>query len=524
MSDAASPLSSGVSSPTPSKPTQDPSVIDGLNNNESVNNDLANNDLANNGLAIGPIARSMMDTRGVAVLISDAEGRFVDCNAEAARRLKYSRQELLGLTIDAINPDLDMENDFRKDIFPNLQPGDHLQLKMRHQRKDGVVFPVEIDAHKICVDERWYIVAMVRDVRMTNLETLIHVNERLRATIYVYDLKKKRSLYVNQNIGAQLGYSPDEVLDMHDQLISRLLHPEDAVEYGRHIEAIASMGDDESLDFEYQMMHRDGHYRRMVSRDAVFKRDEHGDVAQIVGIATVLDDLEVLRRTTEQLEAANEELQHFAYVASHDLKQPLRGIAQLADWIREDCQAILPEDSRDHLDKLHQRVGRLQRLLDDLLIYSRVGRVELPVVPFSLLELFEELRELLPHPETMQIASEGLELEIVGHRAPLLQVLQNLIGNAIKHRRDDHAKVRVVGTVMGGRVQIDVIDNGPGISQQHRERVFEMFQTLARGPKTSTGIGLTIARKQVRQYGSDLQLMDTAEGCHFRFDWPLKIR
>lgn len=477
------------------------------------------------GLPLDSLTRSLIDTKAFAVIIADYEGNIVDCNDETLARLKYSRPELLTMTIADINPDLVSIEKFRTEFCPKIMAGGRVDLTMKHRRKDGFVFPVEIAAHMVEIEDTKYCCAFIRDVRESNIRTLREVNDRLKSTIYVYDLVQDRNLYINQNIGIEMGYSADETVEMGDRLIEQLMHPDDVSKIQHHHENVVSMADGECRNVEYRMRHRDGEYRRLHSRDAVFKRDDEGQVIQIVGVATVLDEIETLRLQTKQLQIANDELKHFAYVASHDLKAPLRGISHLTGWLREDSAAVLSAESLQYLDQLDGRIQRMNDLLDSLLEYSRVGRTHQDVSEFHLGELVDMIVDLLPKPKTFIVERIGLDIMVQGHKAPLIQVLQNLIGNAIKHCSRDDATVVVQATVLNQRIKFSVSDNGTGIEERFRDRVFEMFQSLARGDAKSTGIGLTIARKQVRQYGGELLLVDSAagQGCRFEFDWPTKI-
>lgn len=477
------------------------------------------------GLPLDPIARSLLDSKAFAVFFIDDQGNIVDCNQEAAERLQYRRDELLALSLTDINPDLKSIEQYRSEFFPQIAAGQRLHLSMKHRRKDGCVFPTEIDAHLVVIDGRQIVCSYVRDVRDTNIKTLREVNDRLQSTIYVYDLNQNRNLYVNKNIGIQLGYSPDETVEMGDDLFRLLLHPDDVGKVALHHQNVVSMNDGESRDVEYRMRHRNGEYRRLHSRDAIFKRDDDGTVLQVVGVATLLDEIESLRLQSEQLKMANEELQSFAYIASHDLKAPLRGVSHLTDWLREDAGDLLTPESLEYIDKIKGRIERMNHLLDSLLEYSRVGRTKLEVTEFNLGRLLDATLEWLPRPDTFTITTENVDIDVCGHQSPLSQVLQNLVSNAIKYRARDDGHVSIAASVINDRMHLAVTDDGLGVEPKYRERIFEMFQTLGQNGDQSTGIGLTIARKHVQQHGGKLNLVDSDQpsGCRFEFDWPIRI-
>lgn len=235
----------------------------------------------------------------------------------------------------------------------------------------------------------------------------------------------------------------------------------------------------------------------------------------------------VAERTAE-LERSNRELDQFAYVASHDLKAPLRAIVNLANWITEDAGALLPPPSQEHLNKLGGRALRMERLLDDLLEYSRIGRRDGAVERVEVAGLLQDTVDLLAPPPGFKLIL-GSELPtLYTLRTPLALVFRNLIGNAIKHH---HQPAK--GTVsISAKSEADslitfcVSDNGPGIEPQYHERIFGLFQTLhPRDEVEGSGIGLAIVKKAVEARGGTIQVKSTlGNGTTFYFTWPKQIK
>jgi signal transduction histidine kinase len=226
---------------------------------------------------------------------------------------------------------------------------------------------------------------------------------------------------------------------------------------------------------------------------------------------------------TRELQRSNRELDQFAYVASHDLKAPLRAVDQLASWIVEDAAAVLPSASQVHLTKLRSRIQRLERLLDDLLAYSRAGRQHHPLEQVDTGVLVRNICDLLAPPAGFTVSLGEYFPTLVAARVPLETVLRNLISNAIKHH--DHPQVgRVVITATEQRafVLFTVADDGPGIDPAFQDRIFEIFQTLKpRDEVEGSGIGLAVVKKLVEEYGGTVQVeSSTGQGATFRFTWP----
>lgn len=245
-------------------------------------------------------------------------------------------------------------------------------------------------------------------------------------------------------------------------------------------------------------------------------------LASIVDITERKQAEQMLARYTADLERSNRELDEFAYVASHDLRSPLEGIASLAGWIEEDSGAQLPEDSRRHLAQIGQRVVRLQTLLDDLLHFSRAGRRETALELVDVAALVQDIISLLNPPSGFQIKLGGNLPQLETFRTPLQQVFQNLIGNAVKHHDRQAGLIEVSAEESEGSWTFTVADDGPGIEPAYHERVFMMFETLRpRDNVEGSGMGLAIIRKLIETYGGQIRLdSEPGKGARFTFTWP----
>jgi PAS domain S-box-containing protein len=230
-----------------------------------------------------------------------------------------------------------------------------------------------------------------------------------------------------------------------------------------------------------------------------------------------------------ELERSNRELSQFAYVASHDLRSPLRGIVQLAGWISEDAGAALPPESQRHLAQLRNRARRMDGLLAGLLVYARVGAVESEVERVDANEVVRETADLLAPPPGFRIEVEGTLPVLVTHRAPLELVLRNLINNAVRHHdRPGEGRVVVRAARAGDPafVAFEVDDDGPGIDPRYHERIFKLFQTLRpRDEVEGSGVGLAVVKKTVESMGGTITVDSASgEGTTFRFTWPVHPR
>jgi len=223
-----------------------------------------------------------------------------------------------------------------------------------------------------------------------------------------------------------------------------------------------------------------------------------------------------------QVADINEELSHFAYVVSHDLKAPLRGIKLLTEWLCTDYRHSLGEDARENLDLLQSRVERMHNLIDGILQYSRVGRTGDDVTEVDLEALLPNIIDTIAPPEHITIRVEGRMPVIEGERTRITQVFQNLLSNAVKYMDKPVGEVVVGCAEDADTWTFRVSDNGPGIEEKYFGRIFKIFQTLAsRDQLESTGVGLALVKKIVEYYGGRIWVVsEVGKGSTFFFTFP----
>lgn len=250
------------------------------------------------------------------------------------------------------------------------------------------------------------------------------------------------------------------------------------------------------------------------------------DVTELVRSRRLVEEhADELNRLTESLSRMNRELDQFAYVASHDLKAPLRGIASLATWIEDDLGPQLGVESQHHLALLRSRVHRMDALIDGLLEYSRAGRVRNRVDQIRVDDLLQEVIEMLNLPAEASVdIGEGMPT-LDTERVPLQQVFLNLLSNAIKHSGRLDTRIRIGAREDGEFFEFAVEDNGPGIPRQFHGKIWDIFQTLhPRDKVEGAGIGLALVKKNVESRGGRAWLeSDEGHGAKFFFLWPKHV-
>jgi signal transduction histidine kinase len=233
-------------------------------------------------------------------------------------------------------------------------------------------------------------------------------------------------------------------------------------------------------------------------------------------VNTNLDRL-VKERTTELQDLVNE-LEHFSYTITHDLRAPLRAMHGFSGLLSEECKHLLNEQSREYLARITTAAGRMDRLITDALSYSKVVRHKMPMEPVDVNRLLRGMMDSYPifqHPNAHIEIADDLP-KVLGNEAGLTQCFSNLLGNAVKFvHRGQTPVVRVTGERIGDRVRFWCEDNGIGIPKELQSRVFVMFQRLSKDYE-GTGIGLALVKKVVERMGGAVGVeSEPGSGCRF---------
>lgn len=278
----------------------------------------------------------------------------------------------------------------------------------------------------------------------------------------------------------------------------------------------------EKWEDTFPLRSKDGTYRWFLSR-AIPVTDAQGQILRWFGTNTDITDIKYAQ---EALEKRNQELDSFVHIVSHDLKAPLRAIANLSQWIEEDIEGALSTDTQEHMTLLRSRVQRMGAMIDGLLNYARVGRTDSTIELVEVEELLLEVIDSVAPPPTFILTLTPNLPTLYTKRLLLSQVFANLIGNAIKHHDRVDGSVLVSVEDRGDFYEFTVADDGPGIALEYQDSIFTIFRTgNPQNRQESTGIGLAIVKKIVEAEAGAIHLeSQVGEGTTFYFTWPKQSR
>lgn len=255
--------------------------------------------------------------------------------------------------------------------------------------------------------------------------------------------------------------------------------------------------------------------------DVTLKRidDEDGTV---LGYVKVTRDATARKKMDNELKQAYENLEEFTSIASHDLKSPLQGIANLVEWVKEDIGEDVDENIKNNLDRIDVRVKRMEGLINDLLHYSRASKVDVKQALVDPETLIEEIVELQNIPNTFNVTVSAEVAPFTTEITPLTTILRNLISNAVKHHDKPKGKIQVKVRKQKQFYVFSITDDGPGIPEISQGRVFKLFQTLSKS-QSSTGLGLALSKRMADTHGGKIELLSNANqrGTTFKVFWPI---
>jgi two-component system sensor kinase FixL len=472
----------------------------------------------------------LFDSAADAMLIADPDGRILYANRAFQNLFGYGAEEIPGLGIEnLIPPRYRAAHGARRAAF-GAHPASRVMgagIELYGLRKNGEEFAADVSLSPL---EGGLVLSTVHDIsrRKRAEESLAEQRARLHAivdtaldAIITID---EQGLIDSFNPAAErlFGYAPAEVLGKN---VSLLMPAPYHAEHDAYLRHYRETGEKRIIGIGREVMaqRKDGTTFPIELAVSEMQVDGRRRFTGLVHDITQRKQAEARQeRLIHELESANEELKNFAYVVSHDLKAPLRGIGSLADWLVADQAAKLDDEGREHLRLITQRVRRLDGLIDGILQYSRVGRIKETLAAVDLNPLLRDVIDSLAPPPHIRIGVADALPTIQSEKTRIQQVFQNLLGNAIKYLDKAQGEIQVDCIRAGEDWEFSVRDNGPGIDVRHHKRIFQLFQTLAPRDKVeSTGVGLALVKKIVEMYGGRIWIeSQPGQGSTFFFTLP----
>ena len=469
----------------------------------------------------------ILDSIIAGILIVDPEDHtIIDANESAAAMVGLPREDIVGgLCHKFVCP----AEQGKCPISDLNQTGDESERVLI--RADGTALPILKTVREgtfqgaACIIESFVPISEQKRVEREQRELLALTQATLECTadgILVVDLNDTITLFNSRFI--ELTGLPRDLLASGDRDLVRseaLKRVKNRDQFAQTLVKAADNPEQERLDIIEGV---DGTVLERLSRPCIV---DDQIVGRVMSFRDITEPSKAAKRQDSlmrQVAAANEELTHFAYVVSHDLKAPLRGIKILTEWLSTDYGDQLGGEAAEQFALLQSRVERMHGLIDGVLQYSRIGRVKQQVMPIDLNELLENVVDAIAPPEHIKVTIQGPLPRINGEKTRIMQVFQNLLSNAVKYIDKAEGKVVVACEEDPDAWTFSVTDNGPGIEAKYFDRIFQIFQTLA--PKDqfeSTGVGLTLVKKIVEHHGGRVWVeSEVGQGSRFAFTLPKK--
>ncbi len=531
--------------------------------------------------------QAVLETVGEGILTLDTEGNIVNVNKECENIWGYEKNEMLGENLISFIPNINHQLHGENIKHYNEVTISYLlneRLVLEGQKKDGTLFPVEVLFNKMTVEDEKFFSVAARDIT----ETVKQENEkkeavealREREELYRIVLESlsegllitdtdDKVIYSNSRIEEITGYNPNEVIG--DYAYKYIAPKQD---WDRFSSRMEDRMQGKTEVYEEQPIRKDGS-RLWIQVSAAPLKNTKGEIIGTVAAITDVTEkkkadeeiekyknhleelvesrtkelsqtnellenevqerksiqekqqflLEKLEGVNQELERSNQELEQFAYVASHDLREPLRMISSYIQLFENKYKDMLDKNGLDFIHYIVDGSKRMHELINALLEYSRVGKREKELKPVDCNEILETVKsnlEIIIEENNARIEYDDLP-QVKGDHMQLVRLFQNLITNAIKFKDEEPPVITISAQERSKDWLFSVSDNGIGIDEEHFKKVFLIFQRLhIRNQYAGTGIGLAVCKKIIERHGGTIwvQSEEQSKGSTFYFTIP----
>ncbi|MCF8446428.1 MAG: PAS domain S-box protein, partial [Bacteroidia bacterium] len=383
-----------------------------------------------------------------------------------------------------------------------------------------------------------------KDVTQRNqsLEKIKQSNERFEKVteatndaIWDWDLETG-SLYYGKGFETLFGFDPSK-LEPNVYSWENFLHPEDREKVRSEIEEALDNPSKNLIQMEYRYQKQDGSFAFISDRCIIIRNPKGNPIRMLGAMSDITPHMEYQRSLlnlnqrlanhAKELSISNKELEQFAYVASHDLQEPLRMVSSFLTLLEKKYKNSLDDKAHQYIHFAVDGAKRMRQIILDLLDFSRVGKNDGEEEMVSLNKVIDEVLAL--QRKTIEEKKAKFEIEelpeILAFRGPILQVLHNVIGNALKYSKDHESPlIQISSEKVEGNIEVAIQDNGIGIEEEYFEKIFIIFQRLQTDEKYGgTGMGLAIVKKIMENLGGEVRIKSTlGKGSVFYLLFPIK--
>jgi PAS domain S-box-containing protein len=468
--------------------------------------------------------QQLVDAMPVGAMVADEAGKIIQANTELEHVLGYKQGELLGSDIKNLLPE-QFRSNHHVLMSQYLKSPQKRQMGVGRElyalRLDGTEIPIEIGLNPINVNGELRVLMTLVDIT-SRLQAASMFKRSINAAphgILVVDESGKIK-FVNPTLCCYFGYAERELINQTMEMLLPNRHR------GDHHKLRASYCSDPDVRMmgvgrDLTALHKDG---REFPVEIGLSPFEDGSNERMV-LVTLMDITE-RKRMEMSLKEINKNLEEFTYVASHDLRSPLRGISDLLEWIKEDLGENIAPAILNNVDRISVRIHKMETLIENLLAYARAGKETTEIEQVNVDDLINGIFELTQLPENFKLEKDITINTLETTKTPLETILRNLISNAIKHHNADSGVIKISCHSEKNMCHFSICDDGPGIPEASHDRIFRLFQTVTSSAKDSSGIGLSVSRRLAETHGGRINVENNKNkpGATFNVWWPRFIR
>jgi PAS domain S-box-containing protein len=479
--------------------------------------------------------RGLLEAAPDAMVVVNQAGEIVLVNGQVETQFGYRRNELVGQKVKNIIPEGFAERliaDSARSVADALAQHIGAGIELSGRRKDGTEFPIEIMLSPLESAEGILVTAAIRNITMRKdaEKYLVQMESRYRGLLeaapdaMVVVNQAGEIVLVNVQAENQFGYRRDELVG---QKVKNII-PEG---FAERLIADATRSTAEALAQQIGMGIELSGRRKDGTEFPIEIMLSPLESAEGILVTAAIRNISARKKSEQELAVANQvleesnlELKQFAYIASHDLQSPLRSITGFVQLLQQEYEGKLDEQANDWIRRTVRAVNRMQTLIRDLLSYSRVDARSGPFMQIPFLDIVNDALTLLEssiQDSGGQVACDELPI-VMGDRSQLVQLMQNLIGNALAYRSDKPPHIHISAKRSGKDWIFSVRDNGIGIDPLHYDQIFEIFKRLHNQKEhPGTGIGLAVCRRVVNRHGGKIWVeSEPGHGSTFHFTIP----